>query len=528
MSDRSLLTIELGSRCNNRCAFCPQHHLRTLCFDPGDITTRQAIKRIEAGRRAGYRSIAFTGGEPTIRPDLPDLIRRARTLEYDEIALTTNGRMFSVQELAAEVIRAGLNRVTFSLHSAKRAVHDALSGVPGAFEQLRNGIAQLSAQATAQGRGLKLHSVTLLLPETLTGVEQTVELAAEMGASIHILQPFIASRPNLSVASSYFVPIDEVAAATIRAGRRAAQLGTRVKPYNIPYCKLATLEGLELQPYRLRTHKRHQSSETSEGDFGQTQFFPMALCPTCPTPCPGFRFEHYPREKMVREIVEDVAQFRSSRLLLPGLDLLDADSIEALLAELGEKEVVPVSGGHGWCGSRDFAGAVAAGGVSRVWHLLRTDWDGGALDEPEPGNEEALLIFAAALKDAEVRNTLFVAFPDLALFSLSFDRLAEHFDEIVVAMPRFWRGCSDDAACADMLTATGPAATACAKKLASVCSVVVATFESVRILPKEAAHWQRGLMKSFPSFDCSGSMVRHRFASPQFNYLIWSNPFWLF
>jgi hypothetical protein len=330
-------------------------------LDPGDISTRQARRRIETGRKAGYRSIAFTGGEPTIRPDLPELIGLARNLGFHEIGLTTNARMFSVPEFAAEMLESGLNRVSFSLHSAECAVHDALSGVPGAFDQLCRGISQLSGEASKQDRKLEIHSVTLLLPATVAGVEQTVELAAGMGASIHIVQPFIASRPNLSVAASYFVPMGELAAATTRAGARAARLGTRVKPYNIPCCRLETLDGLELQAYRSRTHKRHQSHELSDRDFAQTQFFPIDLCPTCPTPCPGFRFEHYPRRKMVQEIAEDASSYRAERLLLPGLDLLDGEAVTTLLTQLKSRDVAPVTGGHGWCNGHEYARAVAAG-----------------------------------------------------------------------------------------------------------------------------------------------------------------------
>ena len=64
----------------------------------------------------GVRAVKFTGGEPTVRPDLPDLVRRVRDLRHDlDLSLTTNG--YLLDRLAGSLRAAGLDRVTVSCDS---------------------------------------------------------------------------------------------------------------------------------------------------------------------------------------------------------------------------------------------------------------------------------------------------------------------------------------------------------------------------------------------------------------------------
>jgi len=67
----------------------------------------------------GVRAVKFTGGEPTVRPDLPDLVRRVRALGDDlDLSLTTNG--YLLDRLAGPLRDAGLDRVTVSCDSLLR------------------------------------------------------------------------------------------------------------------------------------------------------------------------------------------------------------------------------------------------------------------------------------------------------------------------------------------------------------------------------------------------------------------------
>jgi MoaA/NifB/PqqE/SkfB family radical SAM enzyme len=529
VSGPSLLTIELGTRCNNRCAFCPQHYLRVHPFQTRELTTREVSRRMVDAHRKGHDRVAFTGGEPTVRSDLPALIQTARDLGYAEIGITSNGRMLALPGAAEELLDAGLNRVSFSLHAADPALHDALSGVPGAHAQLLQGIRSLRECAARRGTELRLHSVSLLLPETLAGVEETIAMAAEMGADIHILQPFIASRPNLHVAQRYVLPPERLAAAVEQAAAVALRHRTRVKPYNIPYCLASNLEAVEVQAYRLATHKRHLDDSRDDRYYGQRQFFPIDRCPTCPTPCPGFRIEHYDRDRMVDEILEDAEDWRARELLVPALDLLPADALATLFRRLAEREreVVPLYGGYHWCPPEELAETTASAGIREAVHLLRTDWEDPKGLEPDPGNEEAIITLAGLLQEAGVRNRLFVSVLDLLDFSLPFDLLASRFTAIDLAIPRMWRGIGQNGAVAAHLETVADRVLACADNLARILPIRLVTFDSIRILGKELSLLQRAFASRIPPADLSNTLVRHRFTSPAYNFILWSNPLFL-
>jgi cyclic pyranopterin phosphate synthase len=541
--DGRLLTLDLGNRCNNRCLFCPQHYLRGGRLAFPDLTTAQVEERIREARRTGHDRLAFTGGEPTVREDLPRLVRYASQQGFREIGITTNARMLAVESLSADLLAAGLNRVTFSLHSADPATHDRLSGVAGAQAQLAQGLRTLHALAATRPIPLVTHSVTLLLPETVAGLPATIAAAKALGAEIHVLQPFIASRANLHVAQTYFVDYPALASAVTAAGRLAATIGTRVKPYNIPYCLLGSLEGLELQSYGLATHRRQERQLHSERSFGQRQFFPVERCPTCPTPCPGFRIEHYPRARMAEEILEETMRggnfsgaaggtATSGRAILPGMDLLPALEMEWLLARLGEAgiAVTPLVGGNQWCSPEDFVALLGRVGAPEVGHLFRSEWEGAPAtgEEPDLGNEEALMDLAHACKQAGLRNTLLLAALDLPELPYTREQVAAQFDRVVIAFPNVWRGLPGERALGDRLREAGPRAFAAADSLAAATRVSVALFENVRTLARPVAQWQRAFAARYPTEEWSLSLRRHSFADPRYNFVMWSFPFWLF
>ncbi|MFX7589859.1 radical SAM protein, partial [Acinetobacter baumannii] len=69
---------------------------------------------LEAASLLGLSAVRFTGGEPLVRKELPQMIERARSKEgIEDVAITTNGLLFAKR--AKELVQAGLNRVNISL-----------------------------------------------------------------------------------------------------------------------------------------------------------------------------------------------------------------------------------------------------------------------------------------------------------------------------------------------------------------------------------------------------------------------------
>jgi cyclic pyranopterin phosphate synthase len=113
------LRISVTDRCNFRCLYCmPQDGLQWL--PKTDILSYEEIALV-VGELAplGLTRLRITGGEPTIRPALDQLIRLLRTIPgIDDIALSTNGARLS--ELADGLRAAGLDRVNISADSLRR------------------------------------------------------------------------------------------------------------------------------------------------------------------------------------------------------------------------------------------------------------------------------------------------------------------------------------------------------------------------------------------------------------------------
>jgi cyclic pyranopterin phosphate synthase len=112
-----VLRISLTDRCNFRCLYCmPAEGVRWLPKDA--ILTFEQIRDVVAAaiELHGIQRFKLTGGEPTVRHGLCDLVRMLRAIPgVQDLSLTTNGML--LESLAHPLRQAGLDRVTISLDS---------------------------------------------------------------------------------------------------------------------------------------------------------------------------------------------------------------------------------------------------------------------------------------------------------------------------------------------------------------------------------------------------------------------------
>jgi cyclic pyranopterin phosphate synthase len=113
------LRISVTDRCNFRCTYCmPAEGLAWL--PKSELLTFEELTRllgIFVG--LGVRSLKVTGGEPTVRADLPNLVRMFRGVGPDlDISITTNGVL--LDRLAEPLAEAGIDRATVSCDSLLR------------------------------------------------------------------------------------------------------------------------------------------------------------------------------------------------------------------------------------------------------------------------------------------------------------------------------------------------------------------------------------------------------------------------
>ena len=122
------------SRCNNNCVFCCNRFPEIRCRDDGgDIKIKDMF--VECKKKRQIDGIVFTGGEPTLHPEIVRIINTSKGLGYKNIGLQTNGRLLSYKNLCREMLDAGLNEVNISLHSSNEKMHDALTRTKNAFKE---------------------------------------------------------------------------------------------------------------------------------------------------------------------------------------------------------------------------------------------------------------------------------------------------------------------------------------------------------------------------------------------------------
>jgi GTP 3',8-cyclase len=141
------LRISVTDRCNFRCPYCMPAEVfgRDFAFLPhAEILTFEEIARLaQVFVELGVRKLRITGGEPTVRRGLPDLVAMLAAIpapdgEPIDLAMTTNGS--SLRRLAKPLADAGLRRVTVSLDSLDDEVFRRMNGVDFPVARVLDGI----------------------------------------------------------------------------------------------------------------------------------------------------------------------------------------------------------------------------------------------------------------------------------------------------------------------------------------------------------------------------------------------------
>ncbi|HEX3264998.1 MAG TPA: GTP 3',8-cyclase MoaA [Candidatus Limnocylindrales bacterium] len=182
------LRISVTDRCNFRCPYCMPSEVfgRDYRFLPRDeILSLEEIARV-AGVfvSLGVQKLRITGGEPTVRRGLPELVAMLAPLRTPDgspldLAMTTNGS--ALRALARPLADAGLGRVTVSLDSLDDATFQRMNGVDFPIAKVLDGI----DAAVEAGLGPVKINVVLKRGENDGGV---LDLAAWARDAGHVLR----------------------------------------------------------------------------------------------------------------------------------------------------------------------------------------------------------------------------------------------------------------------------------------------------------------------------------------------------
>lgn len=137
-----LLDVVLGYDCNLACDYCtisPEMRRRAM---PAERVARE----IDRAAARGFRDIAFTGGEPTIRPDLPALVKHARRRGFEHVKVASNGLRYAHAPYLDHLIACGVDRFHVSLHAFEDIAYERTVHLAGTAPLRRAALQNLIAR----------------------------------------------------------------------------------------------------------------------------------------------------------------------------------------------------------------------------------------------------------------------------------------------------------------------------------------------------------------------------------------------
>jgi cyclic pyranopterin phosphate synthase len=202
------LRVSVTDRCNYRCSYCMPESLEEqgLQFAPkSEVLTFEEIERIVTRfAELGVRKVRLTGGEPTVRKGIVELVARIRGIAgIEQVVMTTNGHL--LDNLAGPLAAAGLSAVNVSLDTLDADRFRALTG-RGDLARVLAGI----TAARAAGLAVKTNAVAL------RGVNDDEVLALCEHAWAHDAVPRFIEHMPMSEGQLYATAA-ELPAAEIRA-----------------------------------------------------------------------------------------------------------------------------------------------------------------------------------------------------------------------------------------------------------------------------------------------------------------------
>lgn len=164
-------SIEVTHRCNNVCTHCYLDPAGVV--PPPDPSREFLIELMDALVAEECLWLTLTGGEPTLREDFAELYMHAKRRGL-LVTIYTNGRLIT-EELADLLAKYPPRLISLSLYGATADTYDAVSRIPGSFDEAMVGIRRLHA------RGIPTHLKSMAMRSTVAELPAMQALARELG-----------------------------------------------------------------------------------------------------------------------------------------------------------------------------------------------------------------------------------------------------------------------------------------------------------------------------------------------------------
>ena len=197
------LRIQLNAICNFNCIFC---HMEGTERSMEYMTPEEIENVVAVAASHGVNKIKFTGGEPLLREDILDIVRRTRKHITGNISLTTNG--VELPKLADGLKKAGLDRVNISMHAIDEYNFHFITDTKKNFLPIvKKGI------EAAKNAGLGPIKINFVLMKNINEdqVDGMIKFCAQNGCTLQLIE-FEANREKEHSEEyiKYHVPLDAI------------------------------------------------------------------------------------------------------------------------------------------------------------------------------------------------------------------------------------------------------------------------------------------------------------------------------
>jgi cyclic pyranopterin phosphate synthase len=175
------LRVSVTDRCNLRCTYCLPADMEFPFGDRAFLSPAEMEILVGALVRLGIRRVRLTGGEPLVRKDILEIVRRLKALPgLEDLALSTNGT--ELARLAPELKAAGLDRVNISVDSLDPERFQEITR-RGTLEEVWNGV---EAALDADLHPVKLNAV--LLADGLEDYDRLAALTLDRPLAVRFIE----------------------------------------------------------------------------------------------------------------------------------------------------------------------------------------------------------------------------------------------------------------------------------------------------------------------------------------------------
>jgi radical SAM protein with 4Fe4S-binding SPASM domain len=187
---------DITRACNLKCMHCYES---AGAKGEDELSTEEALRGIDILADAGVLILAFSGGEPTLRPDILQLIEHSSKRGI-YTAMATNAMLFSSRKKVRQFKEAGLQFAQISLDGLNPETHDRFRGVQGCFEKTVQGIKNCVAES------LFIEMAVTATRFNYTEIPGMIDFAEKLGVNWFMLYNFVPTGRGVEIMKSDLTP----------------------------------------------------------------------------------------------------------------------------------------------------------------------------------------------------------------------------------------------------------------------------------------------------------------------------------